>query len=209
MNASDAVQLRGQDSIGESPGNRLPAWFPGRPGPASSVRCCSLQHSWPRKRSAAASTTRWRSRSARWRRGPMAGFSRSTSSCSACSRSPLRSGYTVACGATRAGIAGPALLLVSGIGLLLAAAFPLSEDAAGVILRPVGHIVGGSTFFLGSALGLIVVSRRLARDPRWQGISTYTLLAGIVALVLRRGRRRTWWCRTLLRCTTGPACTSG
>ena len=41
--------------------------------------------------------------------------------------------------ATRAGVAGPALLFVSGIGLLLAAVFPLSEDAAGVTLRPVGH----------------------------------------------------------------------
>ena len=66
----------------------------------------------------------------------------------------------------RAGIAGPALLFLSGIGLLLAAAFPLSEDAAGVTIRPpAGHIVAGTTFFLSSALGLIVVSRRLARDP--------------------------------------------
>ena len=85
--------------------------------------------------------------------------------------------------ATRTGIIGPALLLVSGIGLLLGAAFPLREDAAGVILRPIGHIVGGSAFFLSSALGLIVVSRRLARDPRWQNIATYTLVAGIVALL--------------------------
>jgi len=34
-----------------------------------------------------------------------------------------------------------------------------------------------------SALGLIVISRRLARDPRWRSIASYTLVAGIVALV--------------------------
>jgi hypothetical membrane protein len=85
--------------------------------------------------------------------------------------------------ATRAGIAGPALLIVSGIGLLLAAALPLREDAAGITYDPGGHVVAGSTFFLSSALGLIVVSRRLARDSRWRNIAIYALVAGIVALV--------------------------
>jgi len=64
------------------------------------------------------------------------------------------------------GIIGPGLLFVSGIGLLLAAIFPLREDAAGVTYDPGGHIVAGITFFLSSALGLVVLSRRLARDPR-------------------------------------------
>lgn len=82
---------------------------------------------------------------------------------------------------TRAGIVGPTLLFISGIGALLAAAFPLREDAAGVTYDPGGHIVAGTTFFLSSAIGLIVLSRRLARDPRWRGLATYTLGAGIVA----------------------------
>ena len=84
---------------------------------------------------------------------------------------------------TRSGIVGPALLLVSGIGLLYGAIFPLREDAAGVTYDPGLHFIGGFMFFLTSALGLIVVSRRLARDSRWRGIAMYTLIAGIAALV--------------------------
>jgi hypothetical membrane protein len=84
---------------------------------------------------------------------------------------------------TRVGIAGPALLFISGIGLLLGAAFPLREDAAGVTYDPGGHIIAGLTFFLSSALGLVVLSRRLTRDARWRSIATYTLASGVVALI--------------------------
>lgn len=83
---------------------------------------------------------------------------------------------------SRRGILGPGLLFVSGIGLLLAAALPLREDDMGVTYDPGGHFVAGMTFFLSSAVGLVVLSRRLARDPRWRGIATYTLAAGCVAL---------------------------
>jgi hypothetical membrane protein len=83
---------------------------------------------------------------------------------------------------TTAGNLGPALLFVSGIGLLLAAIFPLREDAAGLTYDPGGNIVAGLTFFLSSAVGLIVLSRALAHDPRWQNIATYTLAAGVAAL---------------------------
>lgn len=79
---------------------------------------------------------------------------------------------------SRAGVVGPAFIGLSGFGLLLAAAFPLREDAAGVTYDPGGHVIAGTTFFLCSALGLIVVSRRLAHDPRWRGLATYTLVAG-------------------------------
>ena len=84
---------------------------------------------------------------------------------------------------TRAGILGPGLLFLSGVGLLLAAIFPLREDAAGVTFDPGGHVVAGITFFLTSATGLIVVSRRLARDPRWRSLAAYTLGCGVLALV--------------------------
>ncbi len=84
---------------------------------------------------------------------------------------------------TRGGIAGPALVGVSGVGLLLAAAFPLREDAAGVTYDPGGHTVAGVMFFLTSALSLVALSRRLARDPRWTGLAGYTLVAGVLALV--------------------------
>lgn len=83
---------------------------------------------------------------------------------------------------TRLGALGPALLFTSGIGLVLAAIFPLREDALGRTFDPGGHIIAGITFFLGAALGLIVVSRRLARDPRWRGLAGYALAAGIVAV---------------------------
>ncbi|TCM47799.1 DUF998 domain-containing protein [Kribbella sp. VKM Ac-2568] len=84
---------------------------------------------------------------------------------------------------SRAGVAGPALLFLSGVGSLLAAIFPLRQDAAGVTYDPGGHIVAGFMFFLTSAVGLIVVSRRVAHDPRWQSLATYSLAAGIVAFV--------------------------
>jgi hypothetical membrane protein len=83
---------------------------------------------------------------------------------------------------SRPGIIGTALLTVSGLGLLLAAILPLREDAAGVTYDPGGHFVAGVMFFLTSAMGLIVLSRGLARDPAWENLATYTLVAGAVAL---------------------------
>jgi uncharacterized protein (DUF983 family) len=38
--------------------------------------------------------------------------------------------------------------------------------------------------FLGGGIGLIVMSRRMARDPRWQSVATYALATGITMLVL-------------------------
>jgi hypothetical membrane protein len=81
-----------------------------------------------------------------------------------------------------AGVLGPALMFVSGIGLLLAAVFPLREDAAGVTYDPGSHVVAGITFFATSAAALIVLSRRLARDHRWQGIALYVRTAGILGV---------------------------
>ena len=84
---------------------------------------------------------------------------------------------------TRFGLLGPALLFLSGIGLLLAAGFPLKEDAAGVTYDPGGHLIAGSMFFLTSVVGLIALSRRLARDPSWQSLATYSLAAGVAGLL--------------------------
>src|SRR5207249_3034719 len=64
----------------------------------------------------------------------------------------------------RAGAAGPALLAVSGVGLLLAAAILLREYAAGVVYDPGGHIVAGMLFFPATAVAFIVLSHRLARS---------------------------------------------
>ncbi|HEY9351050.1 MAG TPA: DUF998 domain-containing protein [Acidothermales bacterium] len=80
---------------------------------------------------------------------------------------------------SRAGVVGPALLVASGVGSLISAIFPLREDAAGMTYDPGGHMVGGMTFFLGSGVGLIVLSRRLRHDERWRGLAGYTLGAGL------------------------------
>lgn len=74
----------------------------------------------------------------------------------------------------RAGWVGPLLLMLSGLGLILAAVFPLREDASGVTHDPGGHVVAGTMLFARSSLGLILLSRRLARDPRWRGLTRYT-----------------------------------
>ena len=65
--------------------------------------------------------------------------------------------------------------------MLLAAVLPLRQDAAGVSYDPGGHVVAGVMFFLASATGLVVLSRRLARDPRWRSIAANVLSAGVAA----------------------------
>jgi hypothetical membrane protein len=83
---------------------------------------------------------------------------------------------------TRAGWIGPGLLFVSGIGLLLAAAFPLAEDPSGATYDPGGHVIAGMVFFPTSAVALIVLSSRLRRDPGWRGLAAYPLTTGAVTL---------------------------
>ena len=83
----------------------------------------------------------------------------------------------------RWGILGPALLGLASIGVLLAAAFPLREDAAGVTYDPGGHFISGVMFFFGSSLAMLITARRLAQDPRMRGVATYTAVCGVLALV--------------------------
>ncbi len=83
---------------------------------------------------------------------------------------------------SRAGLAGPALFFASGIGLLLAAILPLKEDASGTTYDPGGHFVAGVVFFLSSAAGLVVLSRRLRGDPAWRNIAGFTLGAGLLGM---------------------------
>jgi hypothetical protein len=65
---------------------------------------------------------------------------------------------------------------------VLAAAFPLREDAQGVTYDPGGHLLAGVLFFSTSAVALVVLSRHLARDGHWASLSAYTLVAGLAAL---------------------------
>jgi hypothetical membrane protein len=84
---------------------------------------------------------------------------------------------------TPRGIAGPILFGVTGVAALAAGAFPLRLDAGGGIYDPGGHTVAGFTFFLASALALVILSRRVAADPAWRGLAGWTLGAGIACLV--------------------------
>jgi hypothetical membrane protein len=84
---------------------------------------------------------------------------------------------------SRAGALGPALLVLSGVGLLIAGAFPWRE-VEGDFVVPAGHRLGAILSFLGAGSGLIVVSRRMAADPKWGGVATYALASGIAIVVL-------------------------
>ncbi|GAB2842477.1 hypothetical protein GCM10027200_48370 [Lentzea nigeriaca] len=64
---------------------------------------------------------------------------------------------------------------------MLAAVFPLREDATGTTYDPGGHQVAGTLFFAASSIALIALSRRCAADPRWRGLSRWTLAAGVPA----------------------------
>ena len=83
---------------------------------------------------------------------------------------------------SRLGWVGPTLLSVAGAGLFVAATFSLARDETGAIYDPSFHQVGGMMFFGGTALGLIALSRRLARDPQWRNLSRYSLGAGIASI---------------------------
>jgi hypothetical membrane protein len=82
---------------------------------------------------------------------------------------------------SRAGIVGPVALFISGAANVLAAIFPLREDAAGATYDPGGHQVAGTLFFATSFIALIALSRRCAADPRWRNIAGWTLASGVLA----------------------------
>ena len=84
---------------------------------------------------------------------------------------------------SRHGRLGPGLLGVASVGLFLAAALPLREDAAGVTYDPGGHFVAGVTFFLSTALAMLVLSRRLAKDSHFRTLATYTAICGVLAFL--------------------------
>jgi hypothetical membrane protein len=84
---------------------------------------------------------------------------------------------------SKSGAVGSALFLVSGLGLLMAAAFPLQEDAAGVTYDPGGHFAAGITFFSSSALALVVISFAIAKHAEFRGLAVPIRVAGILMLL--------------------------
>jgi hypothetical membrane protein len=83
----------------------------------------------------------------------------------------------------RAALIGPGLLVLSGVGLIIAGLFPW-RSVDGDLIVPVGHLLGALLSFLGAGAGLIVVSRRMAGDRRWRRVATYALVSGIAIVVL-------------------------
>jgi len=83
----------------------------------------------------------------------------------------------------KGGLIGPALLVVSGLGLLVAGSFPMSRAGTAFVVPP-GHLVGAVLSFLGAGIGLVVISRLLTSDPGWRWLSTYTLMTGFAMLML-------------------------
>ena len=84
---------------------------------------------------------------------------------------------------SKPGTAGSALFLMSGLGLLMAAALPLRQDAAGVTYDPGGHFLAGLTFFSSSALALVVISFALAKRGELRRMAMAVRVAGILMLL--------------------------
>lgn len=85
---------------------------------------------------------------------------------------------------SRAGVVGVAFLVLSGIGLMWGGLFPATDATGAFDENRVLHIPSFVMTFLGGGSGLIVMSRRMARDPRWRSLATYALASGIAMLVL-------------------------
>jgi hypothetical membrane protein len=81
------------------------------------------------------------------------------------------------------GIVGFALLLLGSIGIVLAGVFPW-RLMNGVPTETPQHVGAAVTVFAFTPLGLIVFSRRMKADQRWQGLAGYTLATGIVMALL-------------------------
>ncbi len=84
----------------------------------------------------------------------------------------------------RWGIVGPALLVLSGVGGVIEGVFPAIDASGAFSNEQVGHTVGAFVSFLGAGIGLILISRGLAGDPRWRGLAIYALITGIAIVIL-------------------------
>ena len=85
---------------------------------------------------------------------------------------------------SRAGVVGVVFLVLSGVGLMWGGLFPATDGMGAFDEDRVLHIPGFIMTFLGGGIGLIVMSRRMARDSRWRSLATYALVTGIAMLVL-------------------------
>jgi hypothetical membrane protein len=83
----------------------------------------------------------------------------------------------------RRGVMGVPLLVLGGIGVVLAGLFPwVMVD--GVPTETPPHVVGAITTFAATGLGWLMFSRRMSADRQWRDLSTYAMATGIAMLVL-------------------------
>jgi hypothetical membrane protein len=85
---------------------------------------------------------------------------------------------------TRWGLVGVMFLVLSGVGLMWGGVFPATDATGAFDGDRLLHIPGFVMTFLGGGIGLVLMSRRMARDPRWRGLATYALATGVAMLVL-------------------------
>jgi hypothetical membrane protein len=83
----------------------------------------------------------------------------------------------------RAALLGPGLLMLGGVGLIIAGFFPW-RSVDGDFVVPAGHLIGALLSFVGTGSALIALSRRMAEDSRWRGVAPYTLGSGIAIVAL-------------------------
>jgi hypothetical membrane protein len=81
------------------------------------------------------------------------------------------------------GVVGVALLAISGIGIVLSGVFSWTM-VDGVPTETPPHAVAAIMTFGGTALGLMVLSRRLRDDPRWRDLAMYTMCSGSIVGLL-------------------------
>lgn len=84
---------------------------------------------------------------------------------------------------THGGLAGIVLLVASGVGIILAGIFPWVM-VNGEPTVTLAHAVAAVTSFGTTGLAWVVVSRRMAADPRWHSLSKYSLTTGIIVIAL-------------------------
>jgi hypothetical membrane protein len=85
---------------------------------------------------------------------------------------------------SRAGVVGVGFLVLSGVGLMWGGVFPATDATGAFDGGRILHVPGFVMTFVGGGIGLILMSRRMARDPRWRALAAYALATGIAMLVL-------------------------
>jgi hypothetical membrane protein len=84
---------------------------------------------------------------------------------------------------TQRGAMGVALLVASGVGIIACGVFSW-KMIDGLPTETPAHAAAAILSFAATGLGLIIFSRRLNADLRWRDLSMFTMIAGIVVLLL-------------------------